>query len=157
MATVAAMYESLDSIKEDEVDVVSIAPESSPLYTVLAMPGREGVNGNYDVMGMGEMTWSNGHKWFGKEVDENTKVFQLNGAIADGVDTTWTLDSTDGLIANAILNVPSTGEQVKVASVTNATDIVVVRGYGTVAAAAIADNAKLYFISTSVPAGTDSV
>lgn len=157
MSTPAQFADSLNVIREEEVDVVSIAPEGSPLYAVFTMPARKQVNGSYDQMGFREKVWSKDHKWIGKEVDENTKVFTLDGAIADGVDTTWTLDSTDGLIANAILNVPSTGEQVKVASVDSATAITVVRGYGTVSAAAIADNAALYFVSTSVPTGTASV
>ena len=155
--TVQSRYESLASIKESEIDVVSIAEQGTPLYTALSMPWREAVNGQYTEMGLWEATWSNGHKVYFKELGENIRVFQLNGAIADGVTTTFVFDSTAGLIANAILKFPSTWEQVKVASVTNATTAEVVRWFGTTAAAAIADDATAFFVSTTLPAGQASV
>jgi hypothetical protein len=36
--TVQSRYESLASIKESEIDVVSIAEQGTPLYTALSMP-----------------------------------------------------------------------------------------------------------------------
>ena len=157
MATIAQFAESLASIEPTEVDVVSIAPEGTPLYTILAMPGREQtVDGSYDVMGLREGVWSNGHKWFGKEVDENVKVFAVNGPVP-AADNTITVLSTEGLIANAILRVKETGEQLKVVSVTNATTFEAVRGFGTTAVAGIPAEATLFFVSTTLPSGEASV
>lgn len=92
------------------------------------------------------------HGYFSK-----TMIFpsgKLNGAIADGVDTTWVLDSTDNLLAGMVLRVQSTGENVVIDSVTNATDIVVTRGVGQVAAAAIADDVMLYCVGNAYEEGS---
>lgn len=157
MTTIDARAESLLAIDYSEVDVVSTAQEWTPLYTTLSMPGRTAQpDGTYSEFGLGETFWKNWHKLYFKEIWENTRIFQLNGAILDWVTTTFVFDSTDWLVANAILNFKSTWEQVKVTSVTNATDAVVVRWFGTTAAWAIADNATCYFISTSLPSGVAS-
>lgn len=79
---------------------------------------------------------------------------QLNGAIADGVDTTWTVDDSSNLIPGMILQVSTTLENVIVDSVNSATTITVTRGVGTVAAAAIADNVKLYQVGTAFEEGS---
>lgn len=158
MATPAEYAASLASVEESEVDVVSIAPEGSPLYTILAMPGREAtVEGSYDVIGLNEGVWSNGHKWFGKELGENVKTFTVNGAVASTTTETLVLDSTAGLIVDAVLRIKETGEQVKVKSIASATSLDVSRGFGTVAAANVPDNATLSFVSTSVASGVASV
>jgi hypothetical protein len=80
---------------------------------------------------------------------------QLDGAIADGVDTTWVVDSTANILPGMIFRVDTTGENVIVNSVTNATDLVVTRGVGTVAAAAIADNVKLYQVGNAYEEASD--
>jgi len=74
---------------------------------------------------------------------------QLNGAIADGVDTTWVVDSSANVLPGMIFRVASTGENIIINSVTDATNVVVTRGVGTVAAAAIADNVKLYQVGNA--------
>lgn len=156
--TIDTRAESLAAIDYSEVDVVSTAQEWTPLYTVLSMPWRTAQpDGTYSEFWAGESFWKNGHKLFFKEVGQNTRVFQLNGAIGDGTTTTFVFDSTVGMIANAILKFPSTEEQVRVASITNATTAEVVRWYGTVAAWAIANDATCYFISTTLAAGQASV
>ena len=92
------------------------------------------------------------HGYFSK-----TMIFPsatLNGAIADGVDTTWTVVSTGDLNVGDMLMVASTQETVLITSITNATDIVVTRGVGTVAAAAIADAVVLYSIGNAFEEGS---
>lgn len=74
---------------------------------------------------------------------------KLNGAIADGATTTFVVDSTTNVLPNMIMRVNSTGENVMISSVTDATHVVVVRGLGTVAAAAIADDVELYQVGTA--------
>lgn len=158
MANDSTFVLSLASVKEQEVDVVSIDPAGSPLYTMFTMPGRDvTAEGTYSQMGLGELTWSNGHKWFAKEVDENTNLFTVDGAVLAAA-TSIVLDSVDGMIVSAILNVPSTGEQLLVTAIDAGTKtITVTRAYGTTAAANIADDAVLYFVSTSVASGQSSV
>lgn len=92
------------------------------------------------------------HGYFSK-----TMIFpmvQLNGAIADGVTTTFTVDSTTNIVPGDLLRADTTGEVVLVTSVPDATSIVVQRGVGSVAAAAIADNVQLYSIGNAFEQGS---
>lgn len=87
------------------------------------------------------------HGYFAK-----TMIFpsvKLNGAILDGVATTFTVVSTANILAGDLLRVQSTGEIVRVTAVTNATSIVVARGVGQIAAAAIADAVVLYGVGNA--------
>lgn len=81
-----------------------------------------------------------------------TMVFpevHMNGAIANGVITTFVCDSTANMLPGMIMRVNSTGEHVIVDSVTNTTTMEVTRGVGTIAAAAIADNIFLYQVGNA--------
>ena len=79
---------------------------------------------------------------------------QLNGAVADGVATTFTVDSTADIVVGDMLRVDTTGEIVLVTSVVSATQLVVQRGVGTVAAAAIADDVQLYTVGNAFEEGS---
>lgn len=74
---------------------------------------------------------------------------QLNGAIADGTTTAFTVDSTANILPGMIFRVNSTGENVIVNSVVSATQVTVNRGVGTVAAAAIDDDTKLFQVGNA--------
>mgnify|MGYP000937267058 CR=1 FL=1 len=74
---------------------------------------------------------------------------KLNGAIADGTTTTFTLDSTANVLPGMIFRANSTGENIIVNSVLSSTQISVTRGVGTVAAAAIADDVMLYQVGNA--------
>ena len=78
----------------------------------------------------------------------------LNGAIADGVATTFTVTSNTDLIPGDLLRADTTGEIVLVTSVPSATQLVVQRGVGTVAAAAIADTVVLYHVGNAFEEGS---
>lgn len=78
----------------------------------------------------------------------------LNGAIADGVVTLFTVVSTADLVIGDLLRADTTGEVVLVTSVPSATQLVVQRGVGTVAAAAIADTVSLYSIGNAFEEGS---
>ena len=70
----------------------------------------------------------------------------LNAAVADGVATTFTVVSTAKVVPGQLYRANTTGEVVMVSSVTNATTLVVVRGFGDVAAGAIANSVVLYCV-----------
>jgi hypothetical protein len=95
------------------------------------------------------------HGYFAK-----TMVFpsiQLNGAIADAVDTTWTVDSTTNVLAGDLYRVQSTGEVVRVASVDSGTTLTVAREIGASdLGAAIADNVVCYFIGNAFEQGSNA-
>lgn len=75
------------------------------------------------------------------------------GALAGDL-TIQGLDTT-GLIPGMVLQVPSTRELVKVVTVPNATDITVVRGYGSVVAAAIPASEVLFAVGNSHEQASD--
>ena len=77
----------------------------------------------------------------------------INGAKL-AADTTLTVDDSSQLIPGMILQNFLTSENMIVDSITNATTIVVTRGVGTVAAAAIADNSVLYQVGTAFEEGS---
>lgn len=79
---------------------------------------------------------------------------QLDGAVADGVATVFTVDSNTDIIIGDLLRVDTTGEIVLVTGVPSATQIQVTRGVGTVAAAAIADNVQLYSVGNAFEEGS---
>ena len=86
------------------------------------------------------------HGYFSK-----TMVFpsvQMNGAVLAAA-TTLVVDSTTNILPGDLLRVQSTGEIVRVTTVTNATDLVVLRAFGQVAAANIADNVVLYGVGNA--------
>lgn len=66
-------------------------------------------------------------------------AFVLNGAIADGTTTVFTVVSTVNLLPNMIMQAVTTRENVIIDSVLSATTIQVIRGVGSVAAGAVAD------------------
>lgn len=74
---------------------------------------------------------------------------QLNGAIADGTTQIFAVDSTANILPNMLMRVESTGENILVDAILSTTSVQVQRGVGTVAAAAIADDAKIFQIGTA--------
>jgi hypothetical protein len=78
----------------------------------------------------------------------------LNGAIADGVTTTFTVVSTADITVGDLLRADTTGEIVIVNTVPSSVQITVTRGVGTVAAAAIANSVSLYHIGNGFEQGS---
>lgn len=73
----------------------------------------------------------------------------LGGAVADGAATTFTVVDSTNILPGMILQADSTRENVLVVSVTNATTIVVARGIGVVAAAAISNSVPLKMVGNA--------
>lgn len=87
------------------------------------------------------------HGYFSK-----TMIFpmvNLDAAVADGSATTFTVASTANIVPGMILQADSTKENILVATVASATSITVVRGVGTVAAAAIANDVNLWMVGNA--------
>ncbi len=78
----------------------------------------------------------------------------LNGAIADGVATAFTVVSNTDIVPGDMLLVESTSEVVLVTAVPDATHLTVQRGVGTIAAAAIADAINLRTIGNAFEEGS---
>ncbi len=78
----------------------------------------------------------------------------LGGAVADGAATTFTVVDSSSIVAGEMLRATSTGEIVRVSSITNGTTIVVARGVGQIAAAAISNSVVLYSIGNAQMQGS---
>lgn len=76
-------------------------------------------------------------------------MVQLTSAIADGTTTTFPVVSTANIVPGTLLRAQTTGEIVIVNTVPSGTSITVTRGVGTIAAAAIGNNVKLYRIGNA--------
>jgi hypothetical protein len=72
-------------------------------------------------------------------------AFTLNGAIANGTDTTITVVSTTNLVPGMIMQANGTGENVIINSILSATQITVTRGVGNVAAVADANASDNFY------------
>jgi hypothetical protein len=80
---------------------------------------------------------------------------KLNGAISDGTTNVFTVDSTTNVLPGMVMRVNSTGENIIINSVLSSTTVQVVRGQGTVAAAAIADDVELYQVGNAYEEGSN--
>lgn len=92
------------------------------------------------------------HGYFSKTMIFPSVV--LNGAIANGAATAFTVVSTADIVVGDLLLVDSTQEVVLVTAVGSATALTVQRGVGTVAAAAIADTVVLRTIGNAFEEGS---
>ena len=144
--TLAAENASLELYDNSEIELYSIARSHSPFLTTLISLWRDANNKNFDDIWLTETSSNNfpDIKW--KEEDEPNINFEMSATWVNSSATTLVLDSTAWLVAWHMLRVVSTNENLRVASVTNATDVVVQRAVGTVAAQAIAAEAKLQVI-----------
>jgi hypothetical protein len=140
-------------IPQGDFDIVSVATKWCPLLGVIAAGGRQRLDGAYVTpFGVGEKFWPKGTTYAFKEYGEFTSFFTAN-ATHNTVVTTITLVSTVGIVPGAILQNIVTNEQVRVTSITNATDLVVIRGYGTTAADAWAAAQGVVLVSVSTAYG----
>ena len=73
----------------------------------------------------------------------------LNGAIGDGTTNVFTVTTTANVLPGMVMRVNSTGENVIIDAVINATQVRVTRGVGSVSAAAIADTVDLYQVGSA--------
>ena len=93
------------------------------------------------------------HGFFSK-----TMVFPqltLAAAVADGVANVFTVTDSSQVIPNMMMRVDSTGENILINNVIDATHVSVVRGVGTVAAAAISNSVNLYQIGSAFEDGSE--
>ncbi len=73
----------------------------------------------------------------------------LNGAIASGAVTVFTVTSTLNLVPGMVMEADSTKEHILINAIISGTQVSVTRGVGTVAAGAIADLVKLFQVGNA--------
>lgn len=135
----------------------NLSPSNLPKQSFASAIARYQPNGQSPLFALSSMLKSETaintqHGYFAKSMIFPT--VQLNGAIADGAATAFTVDDTSvtgrtPIIPGMVLRVASTLENILVVSVTSATAFVAKRGVGSVSAAAIADDTVLYMIGTA--------
>lgn len=87
------------------------------------------------------------HGYFSK-----TMVFPsvtLNGAIADGATTAFTVTDSSNIVPGMVLRADTTGENVLVTAVPSGVALTVRRGFGTIAGGAIASGVKLWMVGNA--------
>lgn len=87
------------------------------------------------------------HGYFSKTMIFPSVV--LNAAVADGVATTFTVVDSTNILPGMMLQADTTRENVLVTAVPSGTSLTVVRGIGTVAAAAIGNTVRLYMVGNA--------
>ena len=88
------------------------------------------------------------HGYFAKTmVFPSVTINHVGGYIS--ADTTFTVTSSANLVVGEMLRVQSTGEIVRLTAINSAVSITVARGVGQIAAASIADSAKLYSVGNA--------
>lgn len=92
------------------------------------------------------------HGYFSKTMIFPSVV--LGASVADGTVTTLTVTDSSNILAGMVLRVDSTGENMIVNSVVSTTQIVVTRGVGTVAAAAISNSVSLWMVGNAFEQGS---
>jgi len=155
-ATQDAAVSSFEEYNNTELEVISIAKGRTPFMHTLINLGRWLNGGSYKDMGINEGISTNfpTYKW--KERDEANDIFEFN-AIATNVATTVVLTATTGLYAGLLIRNIVTNEQMRITSITNTTDMVVERGVGTVAAAAIAATQGMQVLGSASTKGQASL
>lgn len=155
-STVAAEVASFQAYNNQEMEVISIAKGRTPFLFTLVNLGRGLNGGEYSKMGFNEQISKNFPEFKWKERGESAVSYTVNGAFASGV-TTLVFDSTSGLYAGLTMRNVTTNEQIRITSITNSTTLVAQRAVGTVAAAAIADNAVFQVIASASTKGQASM
>lgn len=154
--TTAAAIDTLEEYNNTELELVAIDDFSqtvNPAYTVLM--GIQTSGAKFNDAKLAEITTDNYPIYKFLEKDNVNRAYTSNSTVNSAA-TTVVLTSTTGLQRGDILRDTATNEIIRVASVTNSTDIVVLRSTGTlnaIAAAQITSGDTLILMGSSVSVG----
>jgi hypothetical protein len=151
--------DSLEYYNNAEIEITRVSPDGEAIAkimtTILAI-GKQLAGGQYDDLGVGEMTTSNYPEFKFLEEDVPNRVYSVTGAgVADGVTTAVPLVSASGIQRGDLLRISSTSEIIRVSAVAGNT-LTVVRSTGTlnaISAQAIPANATLILIGNATSEG----
>lgn len=116
-------------------------------------------NGTFPLFGLLSQTQrttakSSTHGYFSKTMTFGSVQINNGAGYADNI-TTFTVDSTTGIVVSHVLYCARTRENFRVTAVNSATEIAVTRAFGRIAAAALVDNDVLIVIGTAFAEGSD--
>lgn len=151
-STLAAEFAGLELYNNMEIELIHVGKNRTPLLsTVLAM-GRGKAGGEYKDLGLTEKISTNFPDFKFKEEDDKQEIFVVVTG-GNSAATTLVVASTVGLYEGVILRNVTTNENLRVSSITSATDFVVQRAVGNVTATTISTSDNLLVIGTSVSKG----
>lgn len=156
--TQQAVYQSLEAFNNQSIELYDTSSYSNgaPLLSMLTNFGRSRNGGTFDSLGINEEVINTGMTFKWREQDRETDVFTVNAAIAAGTagaNTSFTVTSTAGLIAQSVLRNVRTNEQIRVVSVDSATTFTATRKVGNITNVAMVVNDVLVLLSTAVNRG----
>ena len=154
--TLAQELASLELYDNSEIELIKVGKNRTPLLSTIIAIGRGKNGGEYKDMGLTEKISSNFPDFKFKEEDDKQELFIVVTG-GNSAATTIVVASTVGLYEGLILRNVTTNENVRISSVTNATDFVIQRAVGNVAAATISTSDKLLVIGSAVSKGIASV
>ncbi len=154
--TTSAAIDTLEQYNNTELELVAVddfGQTVNPAYTVLM--GIQTSGAKFDDAKLSEITTDNYPIYKFLEKDNVNRAYVLNSTV-NAAATTIVLTSTTGLQRGDILRNTATNEVVRVASVTNGTDVVILRSTGTlnaIAAAEMTSGVTLILMGSSVSVG----
>lgn len=129
------------NVKSFAGTILRLFPDgSSPIFALTSQLGRSRAKAST-------------HGYFTKTLVFASVQINNGGGYASGI-TTFTVDSTAGILPGMVLYNPTTRENIRVATVASSTSITVTRAFGRVAAAAVADDQPLLVIGTAYEEGS---
>lgn len=130
-------------VKDVESKVYYLDPETTPLCALINATGSDREVHN--------------HQYWYQAQDSMDRWVIANGTQASGITNLLVDDSTMGNAGDIMVN-PASGEHMLITDKQDGTHVTIVRGYGSTAAAEIADNATLQIIGNAfVEGGTSPV
>ena len=122
--------------------IAQLNPSEAPFVTLLKLAKKDK-----------RTAYSPKFEWLEDDILANTTA--VNGAVAETTATSITVDDASILRVGDIIKVPVSGECMLVTAISSNT-LSVVRGYGSTAAAAIADDAEVLIIGSAMPENSRS-
>lgn len=154
--TLAQEFAGLELYNNTEIELIKVGKNRTPLLSTVIAMGRGKNDGEYKNLGLTEKISTNFPDFKFKEEDDQQEIYVVVTG-GNSAATTIVVASTVGLYEGLLLRNVTTNENVRVSSVTNATDFVIQRAVGNVAAATISTSDKLLVIGTAVSKGIASV
>lgn len=127
-------------VRDVQRRILRLDPDAAPLTLLLARARKRSVSNSF-------------YEWIEKDLEARWDAIN-NGAGYTNVATTFIVDNANRFLVGMVINIPRTGEKMRVTAVnTGANTIDVLRSVGGTAAAALLDNDAIQIIGNAQPEG----
>lgn len=145
-------FTGLELYNNNEIELIFVGKNRTPLLSTVLAIGRGKDGGEFGKIGLTEKIVTNFPDVKYKEEDDKQVAYTVVTGGNSGA-TTLVVASTTGLFEGVMLRNVTTNENLRVSSITSATNFVVQRAVGTVTAATVSTDDVLVVIGTSVSKG----